>query len=244
MAEAPIIGVDLAKRSVPLHGAAADGTLVFREKLPREWASVVPRRPAPDARGRGGVRERASPGPRDREARAQRAADPAHPREARRASDGRPMPRRRRPSARAASRPTMRFVAGKTAERQGQGTLLRKRALAGRASGPGRPTRSGAISPSSRIVAPRGPARVGRLAQAVDDGTVPLLETARELARLLLEPIAALGREDRGPREGHQAADVQIARLMSIPGIGAIGAIAVQAFCQSIAGATSRPGSA
>lgn len=35
MKEVTIIGVDLAKNAVQLHGAAADGTVVFRKKLSR-----------------------------------------------------------------------------------------------------------------------------------------------------------------------------------------------------------------
>ena len=35
MAEATIIGIDLAKRVFQLHGAAADGSVVFRKKLSR-----------------------------------------------------------------------------------------------------------------------------------------------------------------------------------------------------------------
>ena len=36
MPEVAIIGVDLAKRVFQLHGAAADGSVVFRKKLTRE----------------------------------------------------------------------------------------------------------------------------------------------------------------------------------------------------------------
>ncbi len=35
MRDASIIGVDLAKNVVQLHGAAADGTVVFRKKMSR-----------------------------------------------------------------------------------------------------------------------------------------------------------------------------------------------------------------
>ena len=35
MAEVTIIGVDLAKNVFELHGAAADGSVVFRKKLSR-----------------------------------------------------------------------------------------------------------------------------------------------------------------------------------------------------------------
>ena len=36
MEQATIIGIDLAKRAFQLHGAAADGSVAFRKKLPRE----------------------------------------------------------------------------------------------------------------------------------------------------------------------------------------------------------------
>ncbi len=36
MTEATIIGIDLAKRVFQVHGAAADGSIVFRRKLPRD----------------------------------------------------------------------------------------------------------------------------------------------------------------------------------------------------------------
>ena len=36
MPQVAIIGVDLAKRAFQLHGAAADGSVVFRKKLTRE----------------------------------------------------------------------------------------------------------------------------------------------------------------------------------------------------------------
>jgi transposase len=36
MEQATIIGIDLAKRTFQLHGAAADGSVAFRKKLPRE----------------------------------------------------------------------------------------------------------------------------------------------------------------------------------------------------------------
>ncbi len=36
MAQATIIGIDLAKSTFQLHGAAADDAIVFRKKLPRD----------------------------------------------------------------------------------------------------------------------------------------------------------------------------------------------------------------
>ena len=37
MKEASIIGVDLAKQVFQLHGATAEGVVVFRELLPVSW---------------------------------------------------------------------------------------------------------------------------------------------------------------------------------------------------------------
>lgn len=136
----------------------------------------------------------------------------------------------------AASRPTMRFVEVKTAEQQGQGMLFRTRDLLVRQRTQSINALRGHLAEFG-IVAPQGPARVVRLAQAVSDETVSLPDTVRELARLLLDQIAALGAKigalekdirRRAPK------DAQIARLMSIPGVGAISATAVQAFCPSM----------
>lgn len=84
----------------------------------------------------------------------------------------------------------------------------------------------------------KGPARVDRLAQAVADETIPLPAMVRELALLLLGQIAGLG-EKIGTLEKdirrRAPQDEQIARLMTIPGVGAICATAVQAFCPSMA---------
>jgi transposase len=41
MKEVSIIGVDLAKNVFQLHGAAADGTVVFRKKLSRPQGTVT-----------------------------------------------------------------------------------------------------------------------------------------------------------------------------------------------------------
>jgi len=58
----------------------------------------------------------------------------------------------------------------------------------------------------------------------------------RELAQLLLEQIAELGSKiDALEKDIRRRApqDEQVARLMTVPGVGAICATAVQAFCPS-----------
>jgi transposase len=87
------------------------------------------------------------------------------------------------------------------------------------------------------IVAPAGHARTDRLAQAVEDDTCALPETARALARMLLEQISVLTeRISTLDKEIRRAApkDPETARLMTIPGVGAICATAVKAFCPSM----------
>ena len=42
MENVSIVGIDLAKRSVQLHGAAADGSVVFRKKIVAPSACCVP----------------------------------------------------------------------------------------------------------------------------------------------------------------------------------------------------------
>lgn len=87
------------------------------------------------------------------------------------------------------------------------------------------------------IVAPAGHARMDRLAQAIQEDVSALPETARKLASMLLkqfdeltERIATLEKEirQRAPK------DPEVARLMRMPGVGAICATAVKAFCPSL----------
>jgi hypothetical protein len=89
--------------------------------------------------------------------------------------------------AEAASRPTMRFVAVKAAEQQGQGMLFRTRDLLVRQRAQSINALRGHLAEFG-VVAPKGSARVDRLAQAVADETVPLPATVRELAHLIACP--------------------------------------------------------
>lgn len=87
------------------------------------------------------------------------------------------------------------------------------------------------------IVAPQGPARVESLARAVTDETTAFPAPVRELARLLLDQIAELGAKINALEKDIRRSapkDARIARLMTIPGVGAICATAVQAFAPSM----------
>lgn len=163
MQQAAIIGIDLAGNAFQVHGAPPDGSVDFRKKLSRlkllpflaaQPASVVAMEACASAHHRG--REIAA---LDYEVRltAQIYVKPFVKRQKNGAADAEAI-------AEAASRPTMRFVAVKSAEQQGQGMRFRTRDLLVR-------QRTQTINPlrghlaEFGVVAARGPARVGVLAK-------------------------------------------------------------------------------
>ena len=231
MAEVTIIGIDLAKRSFQFHGSRADGSVAFRKKLSREkvlgFMALQPRCVV-----------------------AMEACGSAYywGREIGKLGDGvklvppvyvKPFVKRQKNDAadaeaicEAASRPTMRFVAVKTEEQQARGMLLRRRELLVR-------QRTQTINAlrghwaEFGVVAPRGPAHVGRLAEAIEDADSGLPDPVRELGALLLGQVAALDERIAGLENELRARareDPQAVRLMSIPGIGPLSAMAIQAF--------------
>ncbi|PJK30665.1 IS110 family transposase [Minwuia thermotolerans] len=235
MGETTIIGVDLAKRTFQLHGAAADGSVVFRKKvsrdqllefLARQPQCVVAMEACASAHHWGreimelGHEVRLIP---------PIYVKPYVKRQKNDAADAEAI-------AEAASRPTMRFVAVKSAEQQGSGMLFRTRDLWVRQRTQTINALRGHLAEFG-IVAPAGHARTERLAQAVEDDASALPETVRTLARMLLEQIGALTeRIDALEKEIRRRApkDPELARLMTIPGVGAICATAVKAFCPSM----------
>ena len=83
------------------------------------------------------------------------------------------------------------------------------------------------------VVAPQGSAHVGRLTAALEDSALGLPEAVRELGCLLLEQIVDLDAKIAGlEREVRVRArqDEAARRLMSVPGVGPISAMAIQAF--------------
>ena len=235
MQHAAIIGIDLAKRTFQLHGAAPDGSVVFRKKLSRErllsfLASQPPALVAMEAcaSAHHWGREIAGLG------HAVRLVPPIYvkpfvKRQKNDAADAEAI-------AEAASRATMRFVEVKTAEQQGQGMLFRTRDLLVRQRTQSINALRGHLAEFG-IVAPQGPTRVDLLARTVADEATALPAMARDLARLLLDQIAELGeRIGALEKEIRRRApkDTRIARLMTIPGVGAICATAVQAFAPSM----------
>ena len=132
----------------------------------------------------------------------------------------------------AAERPTMHFVAVKTEAQQAQGMLFRTRDLLVRQRTQTINALRGHLAEYG-VVAPQGRARIGQLAGVLEDGDSGLPETVVELGRLLLGRIDELdekiGGLDRQLRASARE-DEETARLMTIPGIGPITAMALQAF--------------
>ena len=235
MNDATIIGIDLAKRTFQLHGAAADGAVVFRKKLSRDrLLPFLAQQPAAIiameacASAHHWAREIMALG---HEVRLLPPiyVKPFVKRQKNDSADAEAI-------AEAASRPTMRFVAVKSAEQQGSGMLFRTRDLWVRQRTQSVNALRGHLAEFG-IVAPAGHARIDRLAQAINDETANIPKIARDLARMLLAQIdeqtariAALEKEirQRAPK------DPEVARLMTIPGVGAICATAVKAFCPSM----------
>ena len=231
MEQVHMIGIDLAKNSFQLHGARADGSVAFRKKLSRakllDFVAAQPRcTVAMEACGGAHHwgREIGSLG------HAVRLVPPIYvkayvKRQKNDASDAEAI-------CEASSRPTMRFVAVKTEEQQARGMLFRTRDLLVRQRTQTINALRGHLAEFG-VIAPQGPAHVGRLASALEGPASRLPEAVRELAGLLLEQIAGLDAKIAGlEREVHVRArqDEEARRLMSVPGIGPISAMAIQAF--------------
>ena len=91
----------------------------------------------------------------------------------------------------------MRFVAVKTQEQQARGMRFRTRELLVRQRTQTINALRGHLAEYG-VVAPRGPAYVGRLAEAIEDADSGLPDLVRELGALLLDQVADLDEKDRG----------------------------------------------
>ena len=231
MEHATIIGIDLAKHSFQVHGARADGSVAFRKKLSRARVldfvashprCVVAMEACASAHHWG--REIGKLG------HAVKLVPPIYVK---------PFVKRQKNDAadaeaicEAVSRPTMRFVAVKTQAQQARGMLFRTRELLVRQRTQTINALRGHVAEFG-VVAPRGPAHVGRLAGAIEDAESGLPAPVRELGALLLGQVAALDEKIAGlEQELRERAreDEQTVRLMRVPGIGPLTAMAIQAF--------------
>jgi len=231
MTEVSIIGLDLAKNVFQAHGAAADGSVVFRRRLSRgqllKFFTTQP--PCLVA-----IEACASAHHWARTIRALghtvRLIPPAYVK---------PFVKRQKTDvadaeaiAEAAARPTMRFVEPKSEEQQAAAMAYRTRDLLVR-------QRTQTINALRAhlaeygVVAPTGVAHVGRLAAILEESDSGLPEAVMALGRMLVAQISALnGQIETLDKELRQRAsgDDATRRLMTIPGVGAITATALTTF--------------
>ncbi len=231
MVEVSIIGLDLAKHSFQVHGAAADGSVLFRKKLTR--AQVLPffaKQPrcivAMEAcatahdwgREIGKFRHEVKLIPPIY-------VKPFVKRQKNDASDAEAITE-------AASRPTMRTVAVKTKEQQAQAMLFRTRDLLIRQRTQLINALRGHLAEYGSV-APKKTVHLKRLVEILEDPQNGLPPVVVEIGKIYLDQIAALTeRIDKleKPLRIAAASDEAARRLQTMPGVGPITAMAVAAF--------------
>lgn len=231
MKEVTIVGVDLAKRVFQVHGAAADGSVVFRKKLPRtQLLSFLAQQPICTvameacATSHHWGREIARLG------HAIRLIPPVYvkpfvKRQKNDAADAEAI-------AEAASRPTMRFVALKTEDQQTRGMIFRTRDLLVRQRTQLINALRGHLAEHG-VVAAQGIAHLRRLQEAIEDMQTGLPPVVRDIGQTYLDQIASCSEKIA---ELERTLCTEAARgettvlLQTMPGIGPIGAMAIEAF--------------
>ena len=231
MEQVTIIGIDISKRCFQLHGATTEGKPVFRKKLSRgkflAFLAEVPRCLVV-MEACGGAhhwgRQISSLG------HACKLIPPAYVK---------PFCKRQKNDSNdaaaiveAAQRPTMRFVAVKSEEAQTDAMLLRTRSLLVRQRTQSINSLRGQLAEFG-VIAAQGIGSVAmlRLEWGAAEGTLP--EQVVSMAGLLFEQIAALSEQIAGLEKeirSRTLAREEMKRLMTIPGVGKICAMAVHAF--------------
>ena len=231
MQNVAIIGVDLAKRTFQLHGAPADGSVAFRKNLTRpqfltflakQSPCVVAMEACATAHGWG--REIAK---LDHTVRliATQYVKPYVRRQKNDMADAEAI-------AEAASRPTMRFVEVKSEESQARAMLFRTRQMFVRQRTQTINALRGHLAEHG-VIAPKSRAGVARLTAAMDDDGLQVPDIVRDTARIYLEHIDALSERilEMEDRLGELAkASDTVRRLRTMPGVGPMTALAVEAF--------------
>lgn len=179
MREASIIGIDLAKRVFQVHGAAADGSVVFRKKLSR--GQLVP---FLAAQPRCTVAMEACATAHDW---GRAIADLGHDVRLIPPVYVKPFVKRQKNDAadaeaivEAASRPTMRFVAVKTEAQQARAMIFRTRDLLVRQRTQLINALRGHLAEHG-VVVPKGTSHLGQLSAAIEDEARLLPSTVREI---------------------------------------------------------------
>ena len=231
MGEVSNIGLDLAKNVFQAHGAGADGSVVFRRKLSRaQLLKFLAAQPPCVVAIEAGASSHHWGRAIDDLGHEVRLIPPAYVKpfvkcQKNDMADAEAI-------AEAALRPTMRFVAVKSEARQAAAMAYRTRDLLVR-------HRTQTINSlrahlaEQGIVAPTGPAHVGRLAAIIEgeDGVLP--EVVRDLARLLLDQIAGMAGKIAGldaELRRRVTTDDTARRLSTMPGVGAVTAAAITTF--------------
>tara|TARA_R110000822_G_scaffold9275_1_gene36050 strand:+ start:211 stop:1236 length:1026 start_codon:yes stop_codon:yes gene_type:complete len=231
MEKVSIIGLDLAKNMFQAHGACADGSVGFRKKLSRNkvltffaaqsrcvvameacasshfWAREI---------GKIGHEVKMIP---------PIYVKPFVKRQKNDAADAEAI-------AEAASRPTMRFVAVKSKEKQALGMAFRVRDLFVRQRTQAINALRGHLAEYG-VIAPQGIAHLDRLVRVVVDPDNGMPEPVVVLASMMLDQIKGLQERisilEKEIRTRSKRDDVA-SRLMTVPGIGPICATAMEAF--------------
>jgi transposase len=230
MGEVSTIGVDLAKSVFQVHGADASGAVVFRKKLRRGqvlsfFAAQPPCTVAMEACSSSHywAREIRTLG------HAVRLIPPAYVK---------PFVKRQKNDmadaeaiCEAAQRPTMRFVAPKSEQTQAAALVFRARDLLVRQRTQTINALRGHLAEFGMVVA-KGPAHVSQLVRAVENPDEPLPEIARPILQILIDTLQRLDEQiallDREVAQRAKA-DETARRLMTIPGVGPVTAVALTA---------------
>jgi transposase len=230
MGEVSTIGMDLAKSVFQVHGADASGAVVFRKKLRRSqvlsfFAAQPPCTVAMEAcsSSHHWAREISTLG------HAVRLIPPAYVK---------PFVKRQKNDmadaeaiCEAAQRPTMRFVAPKSEQTQAAALVFRARDLLVRQRTQTINALRGHLAEFGTVVA-KGPAHVSQLVQAVENPDGPLPEIARPILQILIDTLHRLDEQiallDREVAQRAKA-DEMARRLMTIPGVGPVTAVALTA---------------
>jgi transposase len=225
-----IIGVDLAKHVFQVHGAFADGSTAFSKKLPRSkllpFLALQPKclvAMEACASSHHWGRQIEAVGHQVRLI-APAYVKPFVKRQKNDAADAEAI-------AEAATRPTMRFVAVKSAEKQASSMVFRTRDLLIRQRTQTINALRGHLAEHG-IIAPIGIGHVSRLRTEVESRHNNLPATVIDMCMLLFRHVAALEEQitglDRQIRH-HARQESSARRLMGIPGIGPICATALEA---------------
>lgn len=231
MDKVTIIGVDLAKRSFQVHGASADGSVLFRKKLSR--AQVVPffaQQPVcivameACATAHDWGREIGALG-HEVKLIPPIYVKPFVKRHKNDAADAEAI-------AEAASRPTMRTVAVKTHEQQSRAVLFRTRDLLLRQRTQLINALRAHLAEFGKV-APKAATNIKRLKEVLEDPENGLPQIVTDTGSVYIEQIATLTEQISKLEKQvriEATKDDAARRLQTMPGIGPITAMAVSAF--------------